>query len=180
MKAKAAHRLTMASLYVEQKGFVEGVVRRGGVPSRDVEDVTHDAFIQIGGALSRFDPGRGEGLRAWLGTIARRTARDHLALGRTSEMPIGFDVEEDGAMVDERTAEAMLLDAEERAYLRHVVGQGDEVLARVVYGEQNWAEIAADLGISIATVQSRLRRAHAVLGARLRRRRAAGRYSPPR
>jgi DNA-directed RNA polymerase specialized sigma24 family protein len=62
----------------------------------------------------------------------------------------------------------------------HLVGQCDEVLGRVVFQEQTWAQIAADLGLRISTVQARVRRARADLEARLRRRRAAARLFPPR
>lgn len=164
---KAAYRSAMATLYAEQKTWVERVVCRAGVPSRDVEDVTHDAFVQIGRALPRLDPGRP--LRPWLATIARRVARDHLALRRTGETP--REIMASG--LTDATPEAVAIDAEQRAYVRHVVGQGDAILARVIFGEETWAQIAADLGVPVSTVQARVRRAYAVLWARLRRRRAS-------
>jgi DNA-directed RNA polymerase specialized sigma24 family protein len=68
------------------------------------------------------------------------------------------------------TPEATIIEVERRAFVRHLVGQGEEVLSRIVYREQNWAEIAADLGIHFSTVQARVRRAHGVLEATLRRR----------
>ena len=80
---------TLAVLYVEQKAFIRRIVTRSGVVARDVEDVVHNAFLQIAGALDRFDP-KGS-LRAWLATIARRTARAHLELRRTMEAPLGID-----------------------------------------------------------------------------------------
>jgi DNA-binding CsgD family transcriptional regulator len=82
--------------------------------------------------------------------------------------------------VNDATPEARLLDEEPRALVRHLIGQSDEVLSRVIYGEQTWEEIAAELGISRSTVQARVRRAYAVLWARLRRRRAAARFPPHR
>ena len=163
----------LAVLYVEQKAFLRRIVTRAGVAARDVEDVVHNAFLQIAGALGRFDPKRR--LRAWLATIARRTARDHLELRRTTEAPIGLDARRyEPALVDDGTPEALLLEAERRAHVRQLAGECDEVLERAVVREQTWADIASELRIPLSTVQGRLRRARADLDARLRRRPSSG------
>jgi hypothetical protein len=65
-------------------------------------------------------------------------------------------------------------------YVRQLVAECDEVLERVVFHEQTWAQVAADLGLRLSTVQARVRRTHADLEVRLRRRRAAALLFPPR
>jgi RNA polymerase sigma-70 factor, ECF subfamily len=165
----------LAVVYREQKDFVRRVVRRIGVPERDVDDVVQEVFLKVGAALDRFDPARS--LRPWIAVIALPMARDHRELRRTTEIPTPFGwlgwSAHDCSLVDRHTPEDATADAERAAIVRHLLGDCDEVLERVILREQEWADIALALGIPLSTVQSRVRRASADLDARLRRRRAA-------
>ncbi len=68
------------TLHALVKGFsqhVRNVARYWRVPSRDVEDVTQEAFLRVHRALSRYRP-RAEGPQPWLTKITIRAAQNYL------------------------------------------------------------------------------------------------------
>jgi RNA polymerase sigma-70 factor (ECF subfamily) len=69
-----------ADLFEREFDYVWFTLRRFGVSTRDLEDVTHDVFIQVYKHLDRFDPRRP--LRPWLFGFAYRIASDYRNLAR--------------------------------------------------------------------------------------------------
>jgi RNA polymerase sigma-70 factor (ECF subfamily) len=63
------------SVFEQHHGYVCSVIRRAGVPERDIEDVAHDAFVVIHRKLGSFDPELP--LRPWLFGVAFRVAVAH-------------------------------------------------------------------------------------------------------
>src|SRR5438128_12143498 len=62
--AFAAEKPDFAELFEREFEYVWFTLRRFGVSTRDLEDVTHDVFIQVYKHLDRYDPQRP--LRPWL------------------------------------------------------------------------------------------------------------------
>ena len=62
-------------------------LRRLGVPTRDVEDVTHDVFLAVHKHLHEYDPARS--IRPWLFAFAFRFASDYRRRGRNRFEDLG-------------------------------------------------------------------------------------------
>ncbi|MDB4979983.1 MAG: polymerase sigma factor RpoE [Myxococcales bacterium] len=67
-------------LYERHFDYVWAGLRRLGIPSRDLPDVTHDVFLVVHRNLFKYDETRP--LRPWLFGVLARVASDHLRLAR--------------------------------------------------------------------------------------------------
>jgi len=72
--------LDFGHLFQSQFTYVWNSLRRLGVPSRDLEDLTHDVFLQVHRQLERYD--RARPIRPWLFGFAFRLAADYRRLAR--------------------------------------------------------------------------------------------------
>ncbi len=70
----------LGAVYGREFDWVWNTLRRLGVATRNLPDVTHDVFVVVHRRAHTYDPSRP--LRPWLFGVAYRVARDHLALGR--------------------------------------------------------------------------------------------------
>ena len=68
------------SIFDHEFSYVWTSLRRLGVPPRDLEDITHDVFVEVFRNLDRYDPTRP--LRPWLFAFAFRFASDYRRLAR--------------------------------------------------------------------------------------------------
>lgn len=68
-------RPSFRQIFDEQSSYVCTVIRRFGVPDRDVEDVAHDTFVVVHRRLGDYDPSLP--IRPWLFGIAYRVAVAH-------------------------------------------------------------------------------------------------------
>jgi RNA polymerase sigma-70 factor (ECF subfamily) len=66
---------TLRDLFTMHAPYVWNTLRRLGIPASDLEDLTHDLFIQVEGHLGDFDPRRP--VRPWLFGFAYRIASQH-------------------------------------------------------------------------------------------------------
>jgi len=145
----------------EHYGYIFRAARSFGVPDDRVDDAVQDVFIVLHRRREDYD-GRAP-LRTWLRGIARMVARKHLAsaaresrnraAGTPPANPSGDEIEQ--RLMDQDAASRVQqfldgLDEEQREvfYLVDVEGVRPTV-------------IAADLGVSVNTVYSRLRLARA-------------------
>ena len=143
-------------LYREHFHFVWRLVRRFGGRERDREDLVHDVFVAVHGALGRYD--RTRPVRPWLFGITFRVVSDYRRRARfAAEVPVG----------EHKTAARAPVAVEHIASRerRELVSAGLERLPleqRAVFvmhemeGE-SIPEIARGLGISDNTCYSRLR-----------------------
>jgi RNA polymerase sigma-70 factor (ECF subfamily) len=69
-----------ADLFDREFDYVWFTLRRLGVSTHDLEDVTHDVFVHVYKQLDRYDPRRP--LRPWLFGFAYRIASDYRQLAR--------------------------------------------------------------------------------------------------
>jgi RNA polymerase sigma-70 factor (ECF subfamily) len=147
--------LDFGALYERELGYVWANLRRLGIPSRDLPDVTHDVFVVVFRNLSRYDEARP--LRPWLFGVLARVGSDHLRLARNRLERL----DEAAEPWDARPT------PEAEAGLREQWRLVDRALAslplhhRVVLVMHDIAghsarEVSAELGIPFKTVYSRL------------------------
>lgn len=127
---------------------------RCGVPASDREDVVQDVFATLAHTMPAFQYDPSRRFRGYLFTVARARANDwHRAAGNTTP------IETDAASSTDAIGE--LIDAE---YHRYLLGRAVAVL-RAEFEEKTWsafwenvykerpaAEVAAELGMSVAAV----------------------------
>jgi RNA polymerase sigma-70 factor, ECF subfamily len=143
------------SLFDREFSYVWTSLRRLGVPARDLEDVTHDVFVEVFRNLRRYDPARP--LRPWLFAFAFRFASDYRRLARhrveVYEEPVGRS--------SDPPADDLVASRELRALIAKALDSVD-LARRGVFilhelDARPMAEIAETLGIPLNTAYSRLR-----------------------
>lgn len=165
-------KLRFDDIYDAQFDFVWRVLRRLGVPERQVEDAAQDVFLVVHRRLSEFE-GRSQ-VRTWLFGIALRVARGHRRrLSRKGEgEPLPEELEADGL-----SAEEAMWRREAEQFLQGFL-EGLDVSKRTVFimaelEQMTAPEIVEALGVNLNTVYSRLRAARAAFEAAVARRKAA-------
>jgi RNA polymerase sigma-70 factor (ECF subfamily) len=160
MSAEAPTELS--AIYARELDFVWRSVRRLGVPTRDLPDVTHDVFVTVIRNLWKFDASRE--LRPWLFGVAMRVVSDYKRRAshhrETLDFPAGVPADLPGGGPDphdsaERGEEARVID---RA-LATIGLPHRAVLIMHDFEGYDGAEIAKALTIHPKTVYSRLRAA---------------------
>jgi RNA polymerase sigma-70 factor (ECF subfamily) len=171
----------LAALYDRHADNVFAVAMHATRDHGIAADVVQETFLALWDRAERFDPSRGS-LTAWLATIARNRAIDHLrAIGRhhraaafssyasnapdsgsTLDWIVGSG-ELIGSAAPEPTPDAAVSDGETRAAIRDAVASLDPLERAVIElaygGDLTQAEIATRLGWPIGTVKTRTRRA---------------------
>jgi RNA polymerase sigma-70 factor (ECF subfamily) len=147
-------------LFDENYDYVWSSLRRLGVQLRDLEDLTHEVFIEVHAKLDRYD--RCRPIRPWLFAFALRFASDYRKLARhTTELR-----DETEAPANVPSAEELVATTESAVLLRAALdGLSLELRAVIVLyeiDETPMKEIAETLGIPLYTGYSRLRLAPAV------------------
>jgi RNA polymerase sigma-70 factor (ECF subfamily) len=153
--AQEGPRPDFRSIFDREFSYVWTSLRRLGVAPRDLEDVTHDVFVEVFRNLARYDAARP--LRPWLFAFAFRFASDYRRLARhrveVYEEPVGTSADPPAddvvAARELRTLIAKALDSIE------LVRRGVFILHEL--DDRPMAEIADTLGIPVNTAYSRLR-----------------------
>jgi len=164
--APAAPRdATFEALYTQELAWVYRTLRRLGARAADLEDLAHDVFVAVHRGLERYDPARPA--RPWLFGIAFRVVSDYRSRAR-------FSRERPSDEADERadpgaTPEAEAVSREARVLLMRALDalplDQRAVFVASELDETPMPELAAELGLSVNTVYSRLRLARARLAA---------------
>ncbi len=155
-------------LFAIHAGYVWNCLRRLGVPQSDLEDATHDVFLQVHGHLADFDASRS--VRPWLFGFAFRIASQHrrrahkrYELGGDADMAVhpGTAPDQDLANKEDRTLVRAALDSidlQRRAvFVLHYIDGAD------------MKDVAESLGIPVNTAYSRLRVARSEFTAAVKR-----------
>jgi RNA polymerase sigma-70 factor (ECF subfamily) len=159
LECAAGRKAAVARIYRGEKEHLRSVVKRIVRNQDRVDDVIHDAFIQILRDSPNFDPSRGSA-RAWIYTIVRNTALKSL---RKASREVPVEDERLDAMrerrvgsedADDRMAEYATL----RACLEALEPQRRASLILAIIDGRTHAEIAHCLGVPIGTVKSWIRR----------------------
>ncbi len=169
--ARAGDAAAFAALIGRYEARILRLVR-GMVPAPDVEDVTQEAFLKAFRKLHLFD-GRSS-FYTWIYRLSANTAMDWRkkeARRRHAPLPAteaGEDlVPGDGPGPERRAVQIELGERIDRAVAELPDTYREIVLLREARG-LSYEEIAAELGISKGTVESRLFRARERLRERLR------------
>jgi RNA polymerase sigma-70 factor (ECF subfamily) len=156
------------TLFEGEFSYVWSVLRRLGVRGDDVEDLTHEVFLNVYRRLSDYDPERP--VRPWLFAFAFRVASDHRRRARNRYEVVGAETfpTDPRARADDELAEH-----EDRSLLQRAL---DEIVLdrRAVLVLHEWdgatiPEVAQALGIPLNTAYTRLRLARADLAAVVKR-----------
>jgi RNA polymerase sigma-70 factor (ECF subfamily) len=152
--------VTLHDLFQMHAAYVWNSLRRLGISGADIEDVTHDVFVQVHAHLGEFDPSRP--VRPWLFGFAFRLASQYRRRAhRRREMHGEPDLAaHPGAAADEQIA----ADDDRKLVLAALDAIDLERRAVFVLYEidrEPMAAIAASLGIPVNTAYSRLRAARA-------------------
>jgi RNA polymerase sigma-70 factor (ECF subfamily) len=161
---------TFTVFFEEHFDYVYRSLRRLGVHDRDLEDVTHEVFLEVHAALGRFDASRSA--KPWLFAFAFRFASDYRRLARHRVAPTdAVDVVD-----DRRDAVSSLEDAEKRRLVARALDSIEldrrAVLVLHDVDEVPVPEIATALGIPLNTAYSRLRLGREALATAVKRLRA--------
>jgi RNA polymerase sigma-70 factor (ECF subfamily) len=164
----------LGDLFADHGAYVWKALRRLGVPASDLEDLTHDLFLEVRRHLGDYDPQRP--IRPWLFGFAFRVASKHRRRAHRR-------YETQGEEWDNVASASPLPDEQASAGQdRRLVLQALEAVdldRRAVFvlheidGEP-MTEIARVLGVPVNTGYSRLRLARAEFAAAVRRLRPAG------
>ncbi|TKD03256.1 RNA polymerase sigma factor [Polyangium fumosum] len=149
-------------LYAREWEFVLRTVERYGVPSRDADDIAQEVFSV---ALRRIeDHDAASSARPWLFVIAMQLATNYRKLARHRIEPLVADWPPE-PMSDTLAAESALLEGEEQALARELIGRMRPKLREILVlhdlEEQTMPEIAEKLGIPVKTAYARLKLARA-------------------
>jgi RNA polymerase sigma-70 factor (ECF subfamily) len=155
-------------LFATYAPYVWNVLRRLGAAPSDLEDWTHDVFVQVHGHLHEYDPSRP--IRPWLFGFAFRVASQHRrrAYRRHETSGASHEGVDAAALPDARVA------AEEDKQLVLAALQSVDFDRRAVFAlyeidEVPMEEIARTLGIPLNTAYSRLRVARTEFAAAVKR-----------
>jgi len=165
-------------LFDREFSYVWNTLRRLGIYERDLEDVTHEVFLQIYTHWAAFDPARSA--RPWLFGFAYRIAADYRRLARHRMQLVGdvAEVEDQarpgtGTDQDDATDARDAAELVERALGRLELEQRAVLVMHDIDGS-TMSEVAAALAIPVNTGYSRLRLARARFSAVVRKIKAAG------
>ncbi len=82
-----AQPIDLRALFTSHAGYVWNALRRLGVQARDLEDLTHDVFLQVQRHLPEYDTTRP--VRPWLFAFAFRVASQHRRRMQGRYQPVG-------------------------------------------------------------------------------------------
>jgi RNA polymerase sigma-70 factor (ECF subfamily) len=134
---------------------VKGFLMKSGAGSALAEELTQDVMATVWHKANQFDPERA-GVATWIFTIARNRRIDALRKSRRPEpedLPWGPEPEPDQADAISLQQETRLLGAALAALPK---AQRD-LIERAYFGDLSHSEIAAETGLPLGTIKSRLR-----------------------
>jgi RNA polymerase sigma-70 factor, ECF subfamily len=169
LECAAGRESAVGGIYQSERNRLRGVVRRIVRDRGDVEDIIHDAFVQILKDARSFDPARGSA-RAWIYTIVRNTAFKscrnagrEIAIGDAKLLAMN-DLDQAFTEPAPRAAEYAAL----RGCLEALEPKRRASLILAIIDGRTHAEIAAYLGVPLGTVKSWIRRELVALRAQLK------------
>ena len=134
---------------------VKGFLMKSGADATLAEECTQDVMATLWHKSHQFDPGRAS-VATWIFTIARNRKIDILRRQRRpepEELPWGPQAEPDQADVVNLQQETKILgDA-----LKELPPAQRELIDKAYFGDLTHSEIAAETGLPLGTIKSRIR-----------------------
>jgi RNA polymerase sigma-70 factor (ECF subfamily) len=128
---------------------------RGRVPDADIEDVVQVVFVELWRFRSRYDTRRS--LEAWVLTIARRRAIDHLRSRRREVLSLDAAATMPGP--DGRDIARQVEQAQDmQAALARLPGPQREAIELAYYADLTHRQIADRLDVPLGTIKARIAR----------------------
>lgn len=149
-------RARFDAIFEAEFAYVWTSLRRLGVQERELEDLTHDVFLEVFRRIGTYDPARP--IRPWLFAFAFRFASDYRRLARHRREVMGTEAEES----DPLPSADRLLQMKQNQHLveraiRKIDPDRQAVFILHELDETPMADVAAALAIPVNTAYSRLR-----------------------
>jgi RNA polymerase sigma-70 factor (ECF subfamily) len=158
-KDGACQAVTFESIFEAEFDYVWNSLYRLGVYERDLEDVTHDVFIDVHRRFAGYDPTRH--IRPWLFAFAFRAASDYRRRARyRREVMAETDPSDVTPLADEQLARQEDLRLVRAALEKMALERRALFIAHDIDGRA-MPEIAESFSIPLNTAYSRLRLARA-------------------
>ena len=153
--ADVGGRPRFPELFEQHAPYVWTTLRRLGAQARELDDLTHEVFIQIFRHLEQYDPRRP--IKPWLFGFVLRIASEHRRRG-----PHRVEVLSEPEVVDATPSPVERLLAEERRQLAWAALEQLELKRRAVFilheiDGYPIPDVAEALGVPLATAYSQLR-----------------------
>lgn len=165
--AVARDRDAFRRLFEHYGPRVKSYLRRLGADEEAAEDLTQEVFVAIWRRAHQFDAAKAS-VSTWVFAIARNKRIDALRRERPVEgEPDGLDLEVDAAPRGDAVAELNQLSARVMRAVETLPEEQKRLLKIFYFDDKPHSAIAAELGLPLGTVKSRLRLALGKLRAML-------------
>ncbi|TDF93604.1 sigma-70 family RNA polymerase sigma factor [Paenibacillus piri] len=128
--------------------------------AKDAEDVTQEALLKIYASLPQYQY---QGLKTWMTRIAVNKAIDHKRAMERKREQLTADIEDMLPEDSTHTVEEEVLENQRRQqikqYLDDIPANYREVVVAYYIEDKSYQEIAAEQGVTLKTVESKLYRA---------------------
>ncbi|WP_432541909.1 sigma-70 family RNA polymerase sigma factor [Kineococcus sp. SYSU DK002] len=147
----------VARAYAAHGAELHRFVLRGLGDPVAAQDVVQETFLRAWRAADRYDPGLAS-LRVWLFAIARNTLLDHVraAGARPWQGALVAEVTDDAAGAAEDPGERLLRGWVVEEALRRLTPEHRTAIVETYLRDRPPAEVAAELGVPVGTVRSRV------------------------
>lgn len=151
-----ADRAAFAALFNHFAPRIKGFLMKSGTPEALAEDCAQDVMATVWQKAHLFDPAKA-GVATWVFTIARNRRIDAL---RKSRRPEPEDL--DWGPGEEAPDQAEVYAAEEEARelgraLQALPAAQKALIERAYWGDRTHGELAAETGLPLGTIKSRIR-----------------------
>jgi RNA polymerase sigma-70 factor (ECF subfamily) len=162
--AEQRDRAAFGQLFLHFAPRIKSYLIRTGSPDEQAEELAQEALVTLWRKAALFDPAQAA-VSTWVFTIARNLRTDAARRHRLDTGEDGFDF--DALVADGPDVPEQLHATRQAARLRDALGQLPHEQAQVLrlsyFDDEPHARIAAELGIPLGTVKSRVRLAVAQL-----------------
>ena len=159
----AGDKGAFAALFHHFAPRVKAFLIQAGARAEVADEIVQDVMLTVWRKAGEYDPARA-GAAAWIFTIARNRRIDLL---RHERRPAIDPNDPELRPADPEDAETALQRAQIGVRLRHAIGslprEQEEALAATFFNDRSYGDYAAQSGLPLGTVKSRLRLAMARL-----------------
>lgn len=154
-RIRAGDQAAFGALFRHFAPRVKGFLVKSGADAAQAEEITQEVMATVWHKAHLFDPARAS-VATWIFTVARNRRIDMLRRQRRPEpedLPWGPEAEPDQAEVMGLQQESAQL----RTALQDLPDTQRELIERAYFGDMSHREIAAQTGLPLGTIKSRIR-----------------------